>query len=89
VIGRCHHCATDSETYYNCANMDCNELFLCCESCLKAHVGCCCHECQEAPRLRPYKLSAKPFRRWYHYADTKEALYQLAGKDVPQREEPL
>lgn len=69
VIGTCHHCGTPNESYYNCANMDCNYLFLCCPSCLKEHFGCCCQDCAKAPRLRPYheQNPHKPFRRRYNY----------------------
>lgn len=68
VIGTCHHCGVSNEAYYNCANMDCNELFLCCPECLTKFVGCCQESCRCAPRVRPYQpLSHKPFRRWYHY----------------------
>lgn len=69
VIGKCHHCGKENEHYFNCANMDCNNLFLCCPDCLKAFSGCCCSECQSAPRLRPYHQQNphKPFKRWYHY----------------------
>lgn len=69
VIGTCRHCGSPSEAYYNCANMDCNELFLCCKQCLDQHVGCCCSECTTAPRVRPYheQNPHKPFRKWYNY----------------------
>ncbi|MBA3815232.1 MAG: rhodanese-related sulfurtransferase [Parachlamydiaceae bacterium] len=69
VIGKCHFCAIDNEQYYNCANIDCNNLFLCCPDCLKAFTGCCCLECQQGPRLRPFheQTAHKPFRRWHHY----------------------
>lgn len=69
VIGKCHHCNKPAESYYNCANMDCNELFLCCPECLTTNKGCCCEACQEAPRLRPHQPqdSHKPFRKWYNY----------------------
>ncbi len=69
VIGSCYHCQNPNETYYNCANMDCNCLFLCCPECLKQFAGCCNAECQIAPRLRPYhhQDAHKPFRKWYHY----------------------
>lgn len=69
VIGQCHHCQTPIESYYNCANMDCNHLYLCCPNCLKEFAGCCCKTCQEAPRVRPYHQqdAHKPFRKWYHY----------------------
>jgi UPF0176 protein len=69
IIGTCHHCSAPIENYYNCANMDCNHLFLCCPACLKEYAGCCKKSCQEAPRLRPYheQNPHKPFRRWYNY----------------------
>jgi UPF0176 protein len=69
VIGKCHHCETPNESYYNCANMDCNHLFLCCPSCLHQYAGCCSADCQQAPRVRPYQQqnAHKPFRKWYHY----------------------
>lgn len=69
VIGYCHHCQVPNESYYNCANMDCNHLFLCCPECLKHYAGCCSPDCQTAPRVRPYhhQDAHKPFRKWYHY----------------------
>lgn len=63
-ISNCTHCDVANDVYYNCANMDCNELFLCCPDCLKLHKGCCCKECEEAPRIRPYQENSKPFRKW-------------------------
>ncbi|MGE5196723.1 MAG: rhodanese-related sulfurtransferase [Anaerolineae bacterium] len=66
VISTCLHCGTPSDVYYNCANMDCNELYLSCLSCAEITLGCCCASCQEAPRRRPYHQGErpKPFRRW-------------------------
>jgi UPF0176 protein len=74
IIGSCHHCQTANETYYNCANMDCNHLFLCCSTCLKQFAGCCSETCQAAPRVRPYHHQDphKPFRKWYHYFKDQE-----------------
>lgn len=73
VIGTCHFCNVPNDTYYNCANMDCNHLFLCCPDCIKKHVGCCCKECTDAKRIRPFHQDTahKPFKRWYHYEGTK------------------
>lgn len=75
VVGSCHHCGKPNESYYNCANMDCNELFLCCPDCLKQFSGCCQESCLHAPRLRPYHHQDphKPFRKWYTYFDQKQA----------------
>lgn len=64
-ISTCCHCHLPSDTYYNCANMDCNELFLACPSCISTYEGCCSHPCTQAPRLRPYTRDKgnKPFRK--------------------------
>ncbi len=65
-ISSCHFCETKEDHYYNCANVDCNELFLSCPSCLEKNKGCCQEECQEAPRVRAYQEQEyKPFRRWH------------------------
>ena len=88
IIASCHHCGEANETYYNCANMDCNELFICCQKCLVAMQGCCQESCCKAPRLRPYKLSSIPFRKWYNYAKTKEELLAIAkNKTKAQKDE--
>ncbi len=63
-ISTCTHCNQPNDTYFNCANMDCNELFLCCLECLKNHRGCCCSACEGAERVRPYREDGKPFRKW-------------------------
>ncbi len=64
-ISRCSHCHLPNDTYYNCANMDCNALFLCCDSCIETYSGCCCHACKQAPRVRLFNKERgnKPFRR--------------------------
>jgi UPF0176 protein len=65
VISHCRHCSAISDLYFNCANMDCNELFIACHACAEKLQGCCCPECQLAPRVRPFEPSErpKPFRR--------------------------
>jgi UPF0176 protein len=65
IISHCRHCQEPSDLYFNCANMDCNELFICCPACAEKNSGCCSTPCQSAPRLRPYEKSErpKPFRR--------------------------
>ena len=73
VVGRCRHCNTPAEHYYNCANMDCNRLHIACETCLEKMAGCCEAACQSAERLRPlsHQDQTKPFRRWHHYFKNK------------------
>ena len=59
-----HNGDTACDHYVNCANMDCNELFICCDSCLEKELGCCQDSCKSAARLRPYQEGLhKPFRR--------------------------
>lgn len=61
-ISTCRHCNKVHDVYYNCANMDCNELFICCIPCLHQFQGCCCDKCKQG-RIRPYQESSKPFRK--------------------------
>lgn len=70
IIGSCLHCKALSDTYYNCANMDCNKLFLCCSTCLHELKGCCHESCCSSIRLRPYHAqdTHKPFRKKHLYA---------------------
>lgn len=69
VISHCHRCEALAEDYYNCANMDCNHLFICCKNCLAELKGCCSKDCMEAPRVRPFKHQNphKPFRKRHRY----------------------
>ncbi len=64
-IATCSYCGTSCDIQYNCANMDCNTLFICCKECIEKQKGCCCNACIEAPRLRPYEREKgnKPFRK--------------------------
>lgn len=69
IVGKCEICNKSNDSYYNCANMDCNKLFICCKECVTAQLGCCCEGCKDAPRLRPYHKDTvhKPFRRRDQY----------------------
>lgn len=71
VIGTCHHCGVKGDSYYNCANLKCNTLFICCEDCLPKFSGCCSSDCQGSDRIRPFHhmTTHKPFRRWHTYKD--------------------
>lgn len=64
VISKCDHCSENTDHYINCANMDCNNLFLVCDKCLEKMQGLCSEECKKG-RIRPFKHEAypKPFRR--------------------------
>jgi UPF0176 protein len=64
VIGKCKFCDEKNDTYYNCANMDCNELFLSCPNCVSERKGCCDPKCLEG-RVRAFDANnrPKPFRK--------------------------
>ncbi|MCC6128272.1 MAG: rhodanese-related sulfurtransferase [Chlamydiae bacterium] len=64
TICQCKHCESPTDVYYNCENMDCNELFVSCAECLKKVKGCCCTSCFDG-RVRAIREdgSAKPFRK--------------------------
>lgn len=64
-ITTCTFCQKSSDTYFNCANTDCNNLFICCDSCIVEQQGCCCSECLEAPRRRFFDIQKgnTPFRK--------------------------
>lgn len=65
VISVCKFCGEKSDTYYNCANMDCNALFLSCSKCVQEREGCCSSKCQTEGRVREFALDVhpKPFRK--------------------------
>ena len=70
-ISYCDITGEPCDTYINCANMECNRLFVCSEKGAEMMEGCCSEECRRHPRKRPFdpdKVYA-PFRRWYHYFD--------------------
>lgn len=65
IISHCKFCNEKSDTYYNCANMDCNELFIACPKCAEREKGCCCPKCLSEGRVRAFVSSErpKPFRK--------------------------
>ena len=50
----CKHCGSAEDRYVNCANMDCNQLFIICDSCAQIHAGTCSRACQSAKNCRPF-----------------------------------
>ncbi|GLI62237.1 hypothetical protein VaNZ11_004832 [Volvox africanus] len=59
--------------HVNCANIDCNELFIACSTCKTRYNGCCCEACTMAPRLlRPAKVDGGHYGAWGNYADLDE-----------------
>ena len=51
VIAKCHQCGSACDTHTNCSNVDCNLLFIQCESCKEKMENCCSDECIEIIHL--------------------------------------
>lgn len=64
-ISCCAFCQEKSDRYYNCANMDCNQLFLACDRCVDESKGCCCTACLSGSRVRSFSRQTQttPFRK--------------------------
>ncbi len=54
TISRCIHCEKRSARVINCANPDCNDQVIVCESCGWDWQGACSETCLHNPRKRPY-----------------------------------
>lgn len=77
----CQICGSpDSQLpHVNCANIDCNELFISCGACQARYSGCCCEACMSAPRLlRPAKVDGGFYGAWGNYAEEGDASVSTA-----------
>ena len=45
VISSCHQCGEPFDTHVNCRNVNCNLLFLQCDSCKEKYENCCSVDC--------------------------------------------
>lgn len=68
-IAECEITGKPADTYVNCANMECNKLFVCSEEGAQIMEGCCSEECKQSEYRRPFdpENAFKPFRKWYNY----------------------
>jgi UPF0176 protein len=68
-ISQCEISGVPCDTYINCANMECNRLFICAEEAAIEMEGCCCEDCKKSDKRRPFDSANAyaPFRKWYHY----------------------
>ncbi|XAR53135.1 hypothetical protein NMG60_11021556 [Bertholletia excelsa] len=71
TFARCYICGSQlSELRHrNCANLDCNLLFLCCANCVNDLRGCCCLKCTYATRRRPILPEHQRYKKWHYYRD--------------------
>lgn len=66
VLAQCYQCDTVCDDYTNCANVECNLLFIQCTECKEKFSGCCSTECQaiaalpEAEQIKRRKGKALP-----------------------------
>lgn len=78
VLAQCYQCARSCDDYTNCANVECNLLFIQCPDCREQLTSCCSTECQaiaalpEAEQLRRRKGKVLPKNE--HAFKTKIAL---------------
>lgn len=70
-IAQCEITGKPADSYINCANMECNKLFVCSEEGAKLMDGCCSEECKKSEFKRPFdpENAFRPFRKWYNYFD--------------------
>lgn len=54
IVSVCKICGTTSARMVNCANAECNEHFVLCESCGEKMEGCCSDACMQSPAKRVY-----------------------------------
>jgi UPF0176 protein len=49
IVGRCKRCECKNEKYQNCANAECNMLFIICDDCMSAEgPGFCSEKCEKS-----------------------------------------
>ena len=51
IISKCHQCGTLSDTHINCNNVNCNLLFIQCQTCKEEYQGCCSPKCIKTKNL--------------------------------------
>src|SRR5699024_11177824 len=53
-IAECEITGQPADTYINCANMECNKLFVCSKEGAVKMDGCCSEECRQSEYKRPF-----------------------------------
>ncbi|MFH5831451.1 rhodanese-related sulfurtransferase [Halalkalibaculum sp. DA384] len=88
-IARCEITGKAADSYINCANMECNKLFVCSEEGARMMEGCCSEECRQSEYKRPFdpENAFRPFRKWYNYFDDNFKERELASERSDVRRE--
>ncbi|MDO8581025.1 MAG: rhodanese domain-containing protein, partial [Candidatus Omnitrophota bacterium] len=68
-LARCAITGVPCDTYLNCANPDCNQLFICSQEGAKQMEGCCSAQCLQSPWRKPFNPDNiyEPTRKRYIY----------------------
>ena len=69
VLSNCHQCGQSCDTHTNCANVDCNLLFIQCDACKDAFNGCCSDACKEVIALPIDQQKELRKNKQYNYSD--------------------
>jgi UPF0176 protein len=71
VIASCHQCGEACDKHTNCANDDCHQLFIQCDTCRSTYEGCCSSECQDIFHLPPEEQVKYRGLKHNHYSRSK------------------
>ena len=77
IISNCHQCGAPFDTHVNCANVNCNLLFLQCNKCKIKYNNCCSKECIEMINLpveRQKKIRKGAGKKKMYYSHKKVKL---------------
>ena len=69
ALTRCEITGIPCDRYLNCANLDCNKLFICSKEGAIKWQGCCNETCLQSARRRPFDPNDiyGPTRKWHVY----------------------
>ena len=79
ILSNCHQCGGVSDDHTNCQNLDCNLLFIQCNSCKIAYNNCCSPNCVNVVKL-PLKEQKKLRRKKRVFRSHKKVNLMLAFK---------
>ena len=69
ILSNCHQCGQSCDTHTNCANVDCNLLFIQCDACKDSFNGCCSDVCKEVIALPIEQQKELRKNKHYNYSD--------------------
>jgi len=76
-ISKCEITGIPCDHYMNCANYECNKLFICSEEGANKMEGCCSEACYHTHTKRPFDADNiyTPTKKWYHYYNEKKEMW--------------